>query len=90
MIDQHNIPCDFVVLDIGEDSTIPIILERPFLATAEVIIDGQKGTFIMDLPEDKVEFNISGEVEKRSSCLEECTMVYTMSNSIWRKLKDEA
>ncbi|XP_048490039.1 uncharacterized protein LOC104884063 [Beta vulgaris subsp. vulgaris] len=33
------IPCDFVVMEMEEDANVPIILGRPFLATAEAIID---------------------------------------------------
>ena len=37
------IPVDFVVLDMEEDRQIPIILGRPFLATAGAIIDVKNG-----------------------------------------------
>jgi len=33
------VPCNFVVLDMDESSQAPIILGRPFLATARVVID---------------------------------------------------
>ncbi|KAJ9164304.1 hypothetical protein P3X46_023900 [Hevea brasiliensis] len=36
---KFYIPVDFVILDMEEDSNIPIILGRPFLATAGVLID---------------------------------------------------
>ncbi|KAK5793902.1 hypothetical protein PVK06_035076 [Gossypium arboreum] len=38
-IDKFIFPVDFIVLDIEEDSNTPLILERPFLATAKTIID---------------------------------------------------
>ncbi|KAK5785721.1 hypothetical protein PVK06_040332 [Gossypium arboreum] len=38
-IDKFIFPDDFVVLDIEEDSNVPLILGRPFLATAKTIID---------------------------------------------------
>ena len=37
-IDGIYIPADFVVVDIPEDSDVPIILGRPFLATAGAIV----------------------------------------------------
>ena len=37
---------DFVVLEMEEDSQIPIILSRPFLATAGAIIDVKNGNFL--------------------------------------------
>ncbi|GJS57035.1 reverse transcriptase domain-containing protein [Tanacetum coccineum] len=38
-IDRLVFPVDFVVLDMKEDHKIPIILRRPFLATAHAMID---------------------------------------------------
>ncbi|KAK5836128.1 hypothetical protein PVK06_011882 [Gossypium arboreum] len=38
-IDKFIFPVDFVVLDIDEDSNVPLILGRPFIATARTIID---------------------------------------------------
>jgi hypothetical protein len=38
-IDDHFIPTDFLVIDIGEDKyDPPIILGRPFLSTTKAII----------------------------------------------------
>ncbi|GKB51520.1 putative nucleotidyltransferase, ribonuclease H [Tanacetum coccineum] len=38
-IDKFVFPVDFVILDMEEDHIIPIILGRPFLATAHAMID---------------------------------------------------
>ncbi|GJU09862.1 putative reverse transcriptase domain-containing protein, partial [Tanacetum coccineum] len=38
-IDKFIFPVDFVILDMEEDHRIPIILGRPFLATAHAMID---------------------------------------------------
>ncbi|GJT00110.1 reverse transcriptase domain-containing protein, partial [Tanacetum coccineum] len=38
-IDKFILPIDFVILDMREDSRISIIIGRPFLATARVMID---------------------------------------------------
>ena len=35
-------PVDFVVIDIEEDKQVPLLLERPFLATGAVLIDVKK------------------------------------------------
>ena len=37
------LPADFVILDMEEDDTVPIILGRPFLATGKVQINVQEG-----------------------------------------------
>ncbi|GJW05762.1 reverse transcriptase domain-containing protein [Tanacetum coccineum] len=38
-VDQFILPIDFVILDMPEDSRVPITLGRPFLATARAMID---------------------------------------------------
>ncbi|GJX86685.1 transposon ty3-I gag-pol polyprotein [Tanacetum coccineum] len=38
-IDKFVFPVDFAILDMEEDHRIPIILERPFLATSHAMID---------------------------------------------------
>ncbi|XP_050897066.1 uncharacterized protein LOC127103868 [Lathyrus oleraceus] len=55
-IGQFYIPIDFVIMDIKEDSHIPIILGRPFLATARAIIDVKKGMLTIKVGEETVEF----------------------------------
>ncbi|XP_050919503.1 uncharacterized protein LOC127137048 [Lathyrus oleraceus] len=55
-IGQFYIPTDFVIMDIKEDSYIPIILGRPFLATVGAIIDVKKGKLTFKVGEEKIEF----------------------------------
>jgi len=38
-VGKFFIPCDFVVMEMEEDSRVPIILGWPFLAIMEAIID---------------------------------------------------
>ena len=58
-IGQFYMPTDFIIMDIKEDSNIPIILGRPFLATAGAIIDVKKGKLTFEVGEEKVEFILS-------------------------------
>ncbi|KAA3488571.1 bromodomain-containing protein [Gossypium australe] len=46
-IDKFVFPIDFVVLDMDEDNSIPLILGRPFLATARTKIDVDAGELIL-------------------------------------------
>ncbi|XP_058745953.1 uncharacterized protein LOC131618813 [Vicia villosa] len=55
-IGQFYIPTDFIIMDIKEDVNTPIILGRPFLATAGAIIDVKKGKLTFEVGEEKVEF----------------------------------
>ncbi|KAA3484630.1 hypothetical protein EPI10_006704 [Gossypium australe] len=42
-VDKFIFLVDFIVLDFEADKKVPIILERPFLATGRMLIDVQKG-----------------------------------------------
>src|SRR3954465_2764732 len=55
-VGQFHIPTDFIIMDIQEDSNIPIILGRPFLATAGAIIDVKRGKLTFEVGEEKIEF----------------------------------
>ena len=42
-VGKFILPANFVILDMEEDSTVPIILGRPFLATGKAQINVQEG-----------------------------------------------
>ncbi|XP_027169924.1 uncharacterized protein LOC113769792 [Coffea eugenioides] len=65
-VQKFIISVDFVVLDMEEDVNVPIILGRPFLATASTIIDVKRGKFKFQIGEEELEFNLS-KVEKYPS-----------------------
>jgi len=46
-------------MEMQEDSQIPIILGRPFLATACAMIDVKNGRLSLHVGEEKLEFNVS-------------------------------
>ncbi|KAL8480374.1 hypothetical protein ACS0TY_027063 [Phlomoides rotata] len=51
-------PVDFVVLEMKEDESVPLILGRPFLATGGAVIDVKKGELVLNVEEDHVLFKI--------------------------------
>ena len=51
-------PCDIVISEMKEDSQIPIILGRPFLASSGVIIDVKRGKITLEVRKEKVEFDV--------------------------------
>jgi hypothetical protein len=54
-IDDHFIPTDFLVIDMGEDEyDPPIILGRPFISTTKAIIYIAIGEVHFQFPSDKV------------------------------------
>ena len=42
-VEKFIIPIDFIVMDMEEDLEIPILLGRPFLVIAGVVIDMKNG-----------------------------------------------
>ncbi|XP_074297195.1 uncharacterized protein LOC141627893 [Silene latifolia] len=63
------IPVDFIVLEMAEDAQIPIILGRPFLHTASVVIDVKNGKLTLKVGYDKVTYNLNNAM--KSPMLEE-------------------
>ena len=53
-IDKFIFPVDFVVLDIEEDSNVPLILGRPFLATTKKIIDVGTGELTLCVRDETI------------------------------------
>ena len=51
-------PADFVILDMKEDDSVPIILGRPFLATGKAQINVQEGELKLRVQGDEITFHI--------------------------------
>ncbi|CAN6557895.1 unnamed protein product [Malus baccata var. baccata] len=60
-VDKLYLPADFMVLDMDEDLTTPIILGRPFLATARTLIDVEAGTLTFRVEDQIVVFRLFEE-----------------------------
>ncbi|XP_056695478.1 uncharacterized protein [Spinacia oleracea] len=69
------IPVDFVVLDIDEDVHVPIILGRPFLATAGAIIDVKQGNITLKVGMNSLFFDLNKTMSYPSSTNEKCFLV---------------
>jgi len=57
-VGKFFIPCDFIVMEMEEDSRIPIILGRPFLATAGAMSDVKNDKLSRQVGDEKVEFSL--------------------------------
>ncbi|XP_062118879.1 uncharacterized protein LOC133832571 [Humulus lupulus] len=57
-VDKFIFPTDFIVLDMEEDTNVPIIHGRPFLATEQALIDVQKGELRLRVQGDEVVFSV--------------------------------
>lgn len=58
-VDKFILPVDFVILDMDEDETVPLILGRPFLATAHALIDVYDGNLTLNVNDEKVTFDVA-------------------------------
>ncbi|XP_021717456.1 uncharacterized protein LOC110685267 [Chenopodium quinoa] len=58
------VPCDFVVMKMEEDSRVPLILGRPFLNTAGVVIDMKEGRLTLNVGDEKISFSFSQTLKK--------------------------
>src|ERR1044072_3579510 len=72
-------PADFVILDMDEDTDIPLIFGRPFLATAKVKIDVEKGKVSVKAHGKKIKFKMFEQkpVEKRDPFLLDMMKVWS-------------
>ncbi|KAF3540032.1 hypothetical protein F2Q69_00025441 [Brassica cretica] len=65
MVGKYEIPTDFVVLEMGEEAADPLILGRPFLATAGAIVNVKEGKIDLHLGKGHVlHFDIKEVMKK--------------------------
>ena len=57
-VHHFTFPVDFVIMDIEEDTKIPLILGRPFMLTANCVVDMGNGNLEMSVDNQKVTFNL--------------------------------
>ncbi|XP_019451816.1 PREDICTED: uncharacterized protein LOC109353915 [Lupinus angustifolius] len=57
-VDGLVIPVDFFIMDIEEDKDVPLILGRPFMRTAQVIVDVDDGKLKARVEDQEVNFNV--------------------------------
>ena len=69
-------PVDFIILDIEEDSQVPLHLGRPFLATGAALIDMQKGVLTLRVGEEAADFNLLQSLKNLDTDREGYKLVY--------------
>src|SRR5262249_15760907 len=58
-VDKLIFPVDFVIMEMEEDFEVPVILGRPFLATAKALIDVAEGRLTLRIQDEEVIFDMS-------------------------------
>ena len=66
---------DFVIMKMEEGTQVPLLLERPFLATGVALIDVQKGELTLKVGNEAVHFNINRSLEHPDVDAESCMAV---------------
>ncbi|GJR17433.1 DNA-directed DNA polymerase [Tanacetum coccineum] len=66
-VSKFIFPVDFVVLEMDEDELVPIILGRPFLATARAVIDVHEGKLSLRVGSETITFNIKKSMKSKHS-----------------------
>ncbi|GKC90001.1 DNA-directed DNA polymerase [Tanacetum coccineum] len=81
-VDKFVLPIDFVILDMPEDSRIPIILGRPFLAIARAMVDVFNKKITLKVGEDEVIFDMDQSIKKPPTDDDECYNVGDLDDTI--------
>ena len=68
-------PVDFVIMQMEEDTQVPLLLGRPFLATGAALIDVQKGELTLRVGNEAVHFNINRSLEHPNVEADSCMAV---------------
>ncbi|GKE87261.1 DNA-directed DNA polymerase [Tanacetum coccineum] len=81
-VDKFVLLIDLVILDMPEDSIVPIILGRPFLATARAMIDVFDKKITLSIGDDEVIFDIDQSIKRPPTEDDECYGIYDLDDTI--------
>ncbi|GKB96662.1 DNA-directed DNA polymerase, partial [Tanacetum coccineum] len=71
-VDKFVLPIDFVILDMPEDSRVPIILGRSFLSTARAMIDVFNKKITLRVGDDEIIFDVDQSIKRPPAKDDEC------------------
>nr|GEW13587.1 hypothetical protein [Tanacetum cinerariifolium]GEW15607.1 hypothetical protein [Tanacetum cinerariifolium] len=81
-VDKFILLIDFVILDMPEDSRVPIILGRPFLPIARAMIDVFNKKITLRVGDDEVIFDIDQSIERPPAEDDKCYGVDNLDDTI--------
>ncbi|GJY31482.1 reverse transcriptase domain-containing protein [Tanacetum coccineum] len=81
-VDKFVLLIDFVILDMPEDSRVPIILGRPFLATARAMIDVFNKKITLRVGDDEVIFKVDQSIKRPTTKDDECYWIDELDEMI--------
>ncbi|GKA93449.1 reverse transcriptase domain-containing protein [Tanacetum coccineum] len=71
-VDKFTFPADFVILEMEEDSKVPLILGRPFLHTTDVVIRVKQKQLNLGVRTERMIFNIESALKHSYSNDDTC------------------
>ena len=74
-VEKFILPTDFVVMDMEEDTQVPLLLGRPFLATRAALIDVKKGELTLRVGEEAVHFKLNTSLKQYEFESPDCKIV---------------
>ncbi|GKD35680.1 reverse transcriptase domain-containing protein [Tanacetum coccineum] len=74
-VDKFTFPADFVILEMEEDSKVPLILGRPFLHTTDVVIRVKQKQLNLGVGTERMIFNIESALKHSYSNDDTCFSV---------------
>ncbi|GJX30935.1 DNA-directed DNA polymerase [Tanacetum coccineum] len=81
-VDTFVLHIDFVILDIPEDSRVPIILGRPFVATARAMIDVFNKKITLRAGDGEVIFDVDQSIKRPPNEDDECYGIDDLDDTI--------
>ncbi|GKD64439.1 putative reverse transcriptase domain-containing protein, partial [Tanacetum coccineum] len=87
-IDKFIFPVDFVILDMEEDHRIPIILGRPFLATAHAMINVFNKKISFEVGEEIITFDLEKSIRFPPSDEDTCHSADIIDLSVLDNIKE--
>ncbi|GJX13150.1 DNA-directed DNA polymerase [Tanacetum coccineum] len=87
-VDKFVLPIDFIILDMPEDSRVPIILGRPFLATARAMIDVFNKKITLGVGDDEVVFDVDQSIKRPTTEDDECYGIDDLDETINEEAKE--
>ncbi|GJR01556.1 synaptobrevin, longin-like domain protein [Tanacetum coccineum] len=87
-VDKFILPIDFVILDMPEDSRAPIILGRPFLATARAMIGVFNKKITLRVGDDEVIFDVDQSIKRPTTEDNECYRIDDLDEPINKEAQE--
>ncbi|GJW46541.1 reverse transcriptase domain-containing protein [Tanacetum coccineum] len=81
-VDKFVLPIDFVILDMPEDSRVPIILGRRFLETARAMIHVFNKKITLMVGDDEVIFDVDQSIKRPPTEDDECYGIDDLDDAI--------